>query len=310
MNIVFMGTPEFAVPALLKLNEKYGVVAVFTQPDKPKGRGKKIAFSPVKEAAISNCIPVLQPEKIKNDVAIINHLKSLNIDFIVVAAYGQILSQEILDIPKYGCINIHASLLPKYRGAAPINWAIINGESKSGNTTMLMNKGLDTGDMLLSSSFEITQDMNAGELHDLLMENGAELIIETIEKFTLNKLVPTKQIDDLSCYAPMLNKQIALIDWKKSNKEICNLVRGLNPSPVAYTKYNGMNMKIYKAIISSEKPLGTPGTIISVDKTGIDVCTGDGVIKVINIQFPGSKAMDVREYIKGNHIDKEVVLGL
>ena len=134
--------------------------------------------------------------------------------------------------------------------------------------------------------------------------------METIEKLTLHKLVPTKQIDDFSCYAPMLNKQIALIDWEKSNKEICNLIRGLNPSPVAYTKYNGMNMKIYKAVISSEKPLGTPGTIINVDKTGIEVCTGDGVIKVINIQFPGSKAMDVCEYIKGNHIDKEVVLGL
>lgn len=310
MNIIYMGTPDFAVPALVKIHEAYGIASVFTQPDRPKGRGKRLAFSPVKEMALKHNIPVFQPEKIKKDTVIINYLKELKPDFIIVAAYGQILSKEILDIPKYGCINIHASLLPKYRGAAPINWAIINGEKKSGNTTMLMNEGLDTGDILLSSMFEIDQYMTAGELHDMLMNDSAELIIKTIEGIIQGSIQLQKQQDDLSCYAPMLNKKTALIDWKKSANEICNLIRGLNPSPVAFTKYKGENMKIYKAVLVDEKFSDNVGEIIDVDKTGIKVSTGNGALKLETIQFPGSKAMAVSEYIKGNDIIKNTILGL
>lgn len=310
MNIVFMGTPDFAVPALLKLHEKYGVASVFTQPDRPKGRGKKLAFSSVKEAALKNNIPVFQPERLRKDEDAINYLKNADLDFIVVAAYGQILSEEILNIPKYGCINIHASLLPKYRGAAPINWAIINGETETGNTTMLMNKGVDTGDILLSNKFEIKPEMNAEDLHDVLMENGGEIIIETIEGIIAGTIIPKKQDDKLSSYASMLNKQIALIDWNKTSKQICNLVRGLNPWPVAFTKYNGTNMKIFKAHIVNEKCNEQPGKILSVDKTGIKVKTGDGIIVIEEIQFPGSRAMRVSEFIKGNNIDEKIVLGL
>lgn len=310
MNIVYMGTPNFAVPALVKIHETYGIASVFTQPDRPKGRGKKLAFSPVKEIAIKYEIPVFQPEKIKKDMVIIDCLKKLKPDFIIVAAYGQILSKEILDIPKYGCINIHASLLPKYRGAAPINWAIINGEKESGNTTMMMNEGLDTGDTLLSSMFEIDQYMTAGELQDMLMNDSADLIIKTIEGIIQGSIHLQKQQDDLSCYAPMLNKKIALIDWKKSAREICNLIRGLNPSPMAFTKYKGQNMKIYKAVLVDETFSGNIGQIIDVDKTGIKVGTGNGVVKLETIQFPGSKAMAVSEYIKGNNILKNTILGV
>lgn len=303
MKIVFMGTPEFSVPALETLIEKFDVVAVFTQPDRPKGRGKKIAFSPVKEVAVKNGIEVYQPVRIKNAPEIIDKIKTFNPDFIIVVAFGQILPEAILNIPKYGCINLHASLLPKYRGAAPINWCIINGEKVSGNTTMLMDVGLDTGDMLLKSKIDITEEMTYGELHDILMKDGAELLVNTINGIVKGEIIPEKQKNSESCYASLLNKEITRINWNKSAEDINNHIRGLNPSPVAMTAYKEQNMKIYKAAVLNESSDRIPGTIVDVAKDGIRVVTGKGVLLIQVIQFPNGKPLRVEEYIKGNSIE-------
>ena len=220
MKIIFMGTPEFSVPSLQSLINEFQVSAVFTQPDRPKGRGKNLAMSAVKQLAITYNIPVYQPLKLRNNVEMIDIIKNLKPDFIVVVAFGQILPKSVLDIPKYGCINLHASLLPKYRGAAPINWCIINGESSSGNTTMLMDVGLDTGDMLLTNEVEITTDITAGELTDVLSSSGAQLLVETINAVINNKIKPIKQEDKFSTYASKLDKKMASIDWACSNIDI------------------------------------------------------------------------------------------
>lgn len=310
MKIVFMGTPEFAVPSLKMLVDKYNVMAVLTQPDRPKGRGKKLAFSPVKEVAVERGIKVYQPLKLKSDPEVINAIKEIEPDFIIVVAFGQILPKEVLDIPKYGCINLHASLLPKYRGAAPINWCIINGEKVSGNTTMLMDVGLDTGDMLLKSQYEISDTMTYGELHDILMVDGAELLYRTIEDMVAKKVEPIKQDNNQSCYASMLSKETGKIQWNKSAVNIRDLIRGLNPWPVAYTLYNGENMKIFKASVIEEESKKDPGTIISVDKKGIRVATGEGILLVEEIQFPNGKRLKIEEYIKGNTIEAGIILGL
>lgn len=308
MNIVFMGTPEFAVPSLEKLIENYNVTAVFTQPDRPKGRGKKIGTSPVKDSALKNNIPVYQPEKIRNHVESIETIKELNPDFIIVVAFGQILPKEILDIPKYGCINLHASLLPKYRGAAPINWTVINGEKISGNTTMLMDVGLDTGDMLLKSEYPIKNDMTAGELHDILMEDGANLLLETIEKVKDKRIIPQKQDHSKNTYAPMLTKELGKINWNKSNIEINNLIRGLNPWPVAYCDYLNNSMKIYEAEVIDSNKKYDPGFIISVTKQGIEVATGEGSLLIKKIQFPGGKPLSVEEFIRGHELKANIIL--
>jgi methionyl-tRNA formyltransferase len=310
MKIVFMGTPEFAVPSLKMLADKYNVMAVLTQPDRPKGRGKKLAFSPVKEAAVEMGIKVYQPLKLKSDPEVINAIKEIEPDFIIVVAFGQILPKEVLDIPKYGCINLHASLLPKYRGAAPINWCIINGEKVSGNTTMLMDVGLDTGDMLLKSQYEISDTMTYGELHDILMVDGAELLYRTIEDIVAKKVELIKQDNNQSCYASMLSKETGKIQWNKSAISIRDLIRGLNPWPVAYTLYNGENMKIFKASLIEEESKKDPGSIISVDKKGIRVATGEGILLVEEIQFPNGKRLKIEEYIKGNTIEAGIILGL
>lgn len=309
MKIVFMGTPEFAVPSLSKLINKHEVLAVFTQPDRPKGRGKKLSISPVKEEALKYDIDVYQPIKIKNDIESINIIKSLQPDLIVVVAFGQILPKDVLDVPRYGCINLHASLLPKYRGAAPINWVIINGEKTTGNTTMLMDVGLDTGDMLLNTEFEVTDNMTAGELHNILMDNGAELLIETIDKLVLGQIEPRKQNNEDSSYAPMLTKELGEINWSFKSKQIKNLIRGLNPWPVAYTKYMGENMKIYEADVIDVKNTYEPGYIIEVSKRGIEVASGDGILLIKKIQFSGGKPLNVEEYIKGHTIRKGIKLG-
>lgn len=308
MKIVFMGTPEFAVPSLKKLAEEFYVAAVFTQPDKPKGRGKKLAMSEVKEAALKLGIPVYQPANLKKDEELIQLLKDTAPDFIVVVAYGQILSKEVLDIPKYGCINLHASLLPKYRGAAPINWAVIRGDKVSGNTTMLMDVGLDTGDMLLKSEVVISESMTAGELHDILMEDGAELLAETLKGVAAGSITPQKQENWDGFYASMLNKEMAAIDWKKSSHEIHNLVRGLNPWPVAYTHYRGEVMKVYSSEVIDTGSACVPGTIADVAKEGIRVCCGEGELLIKKVQFPGGKPLSVGEYIKGHRIDLHEVL--
>lgn len=301
MKIVFMGTPDFAVPSLKKIIDTFGVECVFTQPDKPKGRGKKIAYSPVKEVALEHNINVLQPVKLKNDEEAIKYLKDLNPDFIIVVAFGQILTKEVLDIPKYGCINLHASLLPMYRGAAPLNWAIINGEKKSGNTTMLMDVGLDTGDMLLKDEVEITDDMTAGNLHDILMEKGANLLIKTIEGLYNGTITPEKQSEE-TFYAKMLNKELALINWNNSAKDIHNLIRGLNPWPIAYTNYEDKTMKIYESKILEEDSKREPGTIVSASKEGIKVATKEGTLLIKKIQFPNGKPLTIEQYINGNEI--------
>lgn len=309
MKIIFMGTPDFAVPSLKILIDNYDVKAVLTQPDKPKGRGKKLTASPIKELALKYDIPVYQPIKLKDDETVKDILKKINPDFIVVVAFGQILTKEILDIPTYGCINLHASLLPKYRGAAPINWAIMNGEKITGNTTMLMNEGLDTGDILLSNNVEIGNKTTAGELHDILMDKGAPLLLETLEKVFKGEIKRIKQGETPTMYASMLNKNMAKIDWNKSATEIEMFIRGLNPWPVAYTSYDGNSMKIYEAEVIKEDNNENVGTILSVDSDGVKVVCGKETLLIKKLQFPGKKSMEVGEYIKGNTIKVKIILG-
>lgn len=308
MNVIFMGTPEFAVPTLNKLHEcGHNIQLVVTQPDKPSGRGKKLKKSEVKEAAESLNLPVFQPDKIKKPENI-EELKKYNPDVIVVVAYGQILSKEILELPKYGCINVHASLLPKLRGAAPLNWAIINGETTTGVTTMQMDVGLDTGDMLLKSEVEIDENMNVGELHDILMEKGADLLIKTLEKLEKNELVPQKQDDSLSNYAPMFNNENRKINWNKSAKEIHDLIRGLSPWPTAYFSMDDKTVKVYESIYTNEKTNHQPGFVIKVDNEGIYVAANEGTVILKEIQMPGKNKMKVDAYLRGNKFPEHILL--
>lgn len=312
MRIVFMGTPDFAVQTLVKCIEHHEVIGVFTQPDKPKGRGKKLSPTPVKITAEKFGIPVYQPVKIRK-TEWVDLIKDLNPDVIVVVAFGQILTQEILDVPKYGCVNVHASLLPKYRGAAPINWAIANGEKITGITTMQMDAGIDTGDMLLKSAVEITSDMNAGELHDLLATIGADLLIETLTAIENNKIDPVRQIDEESSYASMLNKEMALIDWNMSAVMISNRIRGFNPWPVAHTKYKDETLKIFRAKPIEEFPFdesnNKAGKVLSNDKTGISVMTGNGVLLIEELQFGSLKRMSAHAFLLGHEIEIGTILG-
>ena len=309
MKIVFMGTPDIAVGCLQTIiDEKHEILGVVTQPDKPVGRGKKLGMPPVKELALKYDLPVYQPVKAR-DEEFVNILKELNPDLIVVVAFGQILPKSILDIPKLGCINVHVSLLPKYRGAAPINWVIINGEKKTGVTTMYMDEGLDTGDMILTSEFDLDDEITAGELHDKMAVIGAQTLKETIDLIEKGEAPRIPQNHDEFTYAPIMNKSLGNINWNKPAKEIHNLVRGVNPWPSAYTTYNDATMKIWKTEVLNENSDKEPGTILSVDKEGIKVSTNDNVILVKEIQMPGKKRVLVSEYIKGNSIDTNVLLG-
>ena len=309
MKIVFMGTPDIAVPCLQKIiDEKYEILGVVTQPDKPKGRGKKLGMSPVKELAIENNIPVYQPVKAR-DKEFIDKIKSLNPDVIVVVAFGQILPKEILEIPKLGCINVHVSLLPKYRGAEPINWVIINGEEKTGVTTMYMDEGLDTGDMILKTEVNLDENITAGELHDKMMNIGAETLKETLRLIEEGNAPREVQNHEEFSYAPIMNKSLGNIDFSKSAREIHNLVRGVNPWPSAYTIYNDVIMKVWKTKVLDEKSTKDVGTIIDVSKDGIKVSTIDNVLLIEEIQMPNKKRMLVGEYIKGNTIETGLVLG-
>ncbi|WP_300278986.1 methionyl-tRNA formyltransferase [Peptacetobacter sp.] len=308
MKVVFMGTPDIAVPCLQKIiDEKHEVLAVVTQPDKPKGRGKKMAMPPVKELAVEHNIEVYQPLKAR-DKEFIKTIEKINPDIIVVVAFGQILPKELIEIPKYGCINVHVSLLPKYRGAAPINWVIINGEEKTGVTTMYMDEGLDTGDMILTKEFKLDDKITAGELHDKMMIEGAKLLKETMDLIEEGKAPRIAQNHEEFTYAPIMDKELGHIDFNKSSKDIHNLVRGVNPWPSAYAMYNEGKMKIWKTEVLDEKSDKKPGTIISTDKLGIRVSTNDGVILIKEIQMPNKKRMPVSEYIKGNSIEEGVVL--
>lgn len=307
MKIVFMGTPDFAVPSLKVLIENHDVICVFTQPDRPKGRGKKVSISEVKEVALANNIKIFQPIKLKEEKEMIEYIKESKPDYIVVVAFGQILTKEILDIPKYGCINLHGSILPMYRGAAPINWAIIKGEKISGNTTMLMDEGLDTGDMLLKDEVAIDEDMTAGELYDILKIRGSKLLLDTLDEFSKNKIKPIKQNDD-TFYAKMLDKSIAFINWSDSATNISNLIRGLNPWPIAYTNYNDEKMKIYKAKVIEDESINIPGEILSVTKDGIKVGCLKGTLNITEIQFPNGRPLKVAEYINGHEIKTNIIL--
>jgi len=304
MKVLFMGTPEFAVPCLEQLiNDQYNIVGVVTQPDKPKGRGHKLAAPPVKEYAMKHDIPVFQPVTLKNE-AFKEQLLSLQPDLIVVVAYGKILPKYILDYPKYGCINVHASLLPKYRGAGPIQWCIIKGESITGITTMYMDEGLDTGDMILKKEITIGDNETAGELHDRLSVLGAEVLHDTLELIQKGIAPRVPQEHESATYAPMLDKRMALIDWTKSAQEIKNLVRGLNPWPVAYSYYQGQVMKIYSVNVLPGDKQVLPGTIIEyIPGQGLIVQAGDGNrVAVWEIQFAGGKRMTVDEYLRGHVI--------
>ena len=309
MRILFMGTPDIAVGCLQKIiDEKHDIIGVVTQPDKPVGRGKKMGMPPVKELALKYDLPVYQPIKAR-DEEFVKILKDLNPDLIVVVAFGQILPKSILDIPKFGCVNVHVSLLPKYRGAAPINWVIINGEDKTGVTTMYMDEGLDTGDMILTSEFELNDEITAGELHDIMKEEGAKVLKETIDLIEKGEAPRIPQNHEEFTYAPMMNKTLGQIDFSKSAKDIHNLVRGVNPWPSAYTTYKGQTMKIWKTKVLSESSDKVPGTILKVDKEGIRVSTKDNVILISEIQMPGKKRVLVEEYIKGNSIETNEILG-
>jgi len=303
-----MGTPQFAVASLQKLHDNgHNIQLVVTQPDKPFGRGKKIKKSEVKEKAEELGLEIFQPIKVKNDEAV-EKIKALNPDLIVVIAYGQILSRSILDIPKLGCINVHASLLPKLRGAAPINWSIINGDDKTGVTTMLMDVGLDTGDMLLKDEVAITKDMTAGELHDALSEIGSNLLIKTINKIEDKTLTPIKQDDSISTYAPLLKKETSLINWNETAKNVHNMVRGLNPDQLAYFVYDEKNVKVHKTSFDENECKYEPGTVFRADKTGICVATKKGSIIIEELQMPGKNKMRVEEYLRGNKFPEMIRL--
>lgn len=308
MNVIFMGTPDFAVPTLQKLYESdHNVVLVVTQPDKPFGRGKKLKKSEVKETAELLGLKIFQPDRIKKQENI-DVLKSYNPDVIVVVAYGQLLSKEILTLPKYGCINVHASLLPKLRGAAPLNWAIINGETKTGITTMQMDAGLDTGDMLLKSEVEIDENMNAGELHDILMNKGANLLLETLDKLEKNQLVPQKQDDSLSNYAPMFNNENRRINWSLTAKNIHDLIRGLSPWPAAYFTMDEKTIKVYNSSYTIDASGYEPGYVIKASSEGIFVKAGDGIVILKEIQMPGKNKMSVEAYLRGNKFPEKIIL--
>ncbi len=295
-----MGTPDFAVCALESIIKAgHEVLACFTQPDRPKGRGKSLKPTPVKVKAEEYNIPVYQPEKIREEENV-NIIRNLNPDVIVVAAFGQLLPESILNIPKYGCINIHASLLPKYRGAAPIEWAIIDGEKETGVTTMYMEKGLDTGDMLDVKKVEIAKDETGASLHDKLAEAGAELILETLKKLESGTSVRIKQDDSKSSYAKMLKKEMGEMDFSKSATELERLIRGLNPWPCAYTEINGKMIKIYSAEVV--QVTGNPGEILDTTNKSFTIACKEGGLKIKSLQPEGKKCMDTAAYLNGNKI--------
>ncbi len=309
MKMIYMGTPEFAVPPLKMLLENdCQVELVITQPDKARDRGKKIQYTPVKKKALEYGIEVLQPEKIKGNEEFIDRIKEIAPDLIIVAAYGKILPPEILNIPRLGCINIHASLLPKYRGAAPIHRSIIEGEKITGVTLMYMEEGLDTGDIIASRSTEIGKK-TAADLHDELSAIGGELLLETLPDIETGTAARTKQDDSKASYAPMIFKKDGLVDFNRPPEEIERLIQGLNSWPVAYTIYNGVPMKLWQADTLNEKTNEHAGTIIGVTKHGIKVSAGGCTLLISRIQMPGKKAMDVAEFLKGNNIQVGEVLG-
>lgn len=309
MKIIFMGTPDFSVMTLESLvNAGHQVAAVVTQPDKPKGRSGKMQYPPVKAKALELNIPVYQPKKVK-EPDFFEVIKKINPDVIVVIAFGQILPKIILDYPKYGCINIHASLLPKYRGAAPIQWSVINGEKETGITTMQMDVGLDTGDMIDRVVVPIEEKETGGSLHDKLMRAGSKLILETLEKIENNTAVFTKQSDENSNYAQMLTKQLGKLDFEKKAVELERLIRGLNPWPSAYTRINGKNLKIWEADVVKGDNTIAPGVVYEVTKDSFLVATADGALQINELQLEGKKRMSVSDFLRGYQLENGTRLG-
>lgn len=302
MKIVFMGTPDFAVGALQAIIDAgHEIAAVVTQPDRPKGRGKEMQFTPVKQCAVAANIPVFQPVKIRTEEAV-EKLRAYQADIFVVAAFGQILSKEILEMPRLGCINIHASLLPKYRGAAPIQWAIIDGEQETGVTIMQMDVGIDTGDMLMKKVVPIAKNETGESLDDKLMQAGAELIVEALPKIEAGEVTPVKQSEEDTCYAKMLTKSLGHIDWAASAVSIERLIRGLNSWPSAFTYLNGKTLKIWEAQVVFQKTKEPAGVITDITKDSFTVNTGDGQLKVMDVQLEGKKRMRVHDFLLGNQI--------
>lgn len=326
MRIVFMGTPDFAVPALRTLAEsdKHKVTLVVTQPDRPKGRSGKPAPSDVKTCALEYGIPVFQPAKIREKEAA-ERLAAEQADIFVVAAFGQILPKEILEMPRYGCVNIHGSLLPKYRGAAPIQWAVLNGEKEAGNTIMQMNEGLDTGDILTQESVLLDEKETAGSLYEKLSKMGGPLLLKTLDLLEEGAVTPIPQDDAQSCYAKMLRKEMGEIDWNQSAESIGRLVRGLNPWPSAYTHWNGKLLKIWMAApVSKEDPAALdgsrtdrlkdapevkPGTVVSAAKDCLWIQTGDGLLALEDLQLEGKKRMPAAAFLMGCRLQPGDVLG-
>lgn len=303
MKIIFMGTPDFSVGTLEALVEAgHEVCLVVTQPDKPKGRGKEMQYTPVKEAALKHGIEVYQPRRIR-EAECVEKLRQYNADIMVVIAFGQIIPKEILEMVPYGCVNVHASLLPKYRGAAPIQWSIIDGEVVTGVTTMQMDEGLDTGDMLLKTEVPITAEETGESLHDKLAKAGAALCVETLAKLQEGSIIPEKQGESPTAYAKMLDKKLGNIDWTKSAVEIERLVRGLNSWPSAYTYWNKKVVKIWKASVTDENSNEQAGTVVKVEKDGFYVQTGNGLLKVLELQIPGKKRMDAGAFLRGYTIE-------
>jgi len=305
MNIVFMGTPEFALPTLEKIyNSSHSILSVITQPDRPKGRGQKQVDSPIKKFALENNLPLLQPATVNTKEFIASLLENRP-DYIIVVAFGQILSETLLKVPKQFCINLHSSLLPKYRGAAPINRAILNGETRSGVTTMIMDKGMDTGDILLVDETPIEQNYDAQCLHDKLSEQGGKLVLETLSRLQKNDLLPTPQNSDLASYAPKLKKEESLIDWKIDAESIFNKIRGLSPWPGTHTLYNGKRLAILKGEIVLGESSDRPGHVERITDTGIEVGTGKNRLKITELKLEGKKAMPVKSFLSGYKITRD-----
>ncbi len=315
MNIVFMGTPDFAQKSLKKIVEAgHNILAVVTNPDKPKGRGGKLAFSEVKEYALTQGLEIYQPLKVRKNEEFINKIKALKPDVIVVVAYGKILPKELLNIPKFGSINVHGSLLPKLRGAAPIQWSVLNGDKITGITTMFMDEGMDTGDMILQEALEIGENENVGEVWDRMGDLGADLLEKTISNLeqVKTKLPNPKDLDEVKklmgarkqegeyTLAPMLDKEMSKIDWNKTSQEIHNLVRGLNPIMGTYTFFGEKKIKIWKTeLIKEDSRKGKPGEVLAADKKELVIATGNGNIKILELQGENAKKMDYRSFLNG-----------
>ncbi len=304
MKVIFMGTPDFAVETLeAVIQAGHEVALVVTQPDKPKGRGNAMQASPVKECALAHGIEVYQPKKIREQECV-DYLAGFGADIFVVAAFGQILSQALLDMPKYGCINVHASLLPKYRGAAPIQWAVINGEQTTGVTIQQMDIGIDTGDIIAQEALTLAADETGGSLFDKLAAVGASLCVKAMEQIASGTATRTPQDESAATHTSMIRKDFGHIDWNKSAREIERLIRGLNPWPSAYTHLDGKTLKIWKATVKGSESGEKPGCIVDVTRDAILVQTGEGVLQLDEIQLEGKKRMACDAFLRGYHIEK------